>query len=494
MEVEKYLELIIKKCHNKLSSEEESLLYHWLQESSENEKIQEDVQKIWDVTENYQKSYAPTIAHGVEKFQKALNASAVEDNYTELMVKAQQGTASTTNQASLESWINQSSDNAGLHEDTQKVWGLTQQYQTSYQPDAQKGFARFQQELAKQESTPEVEDTSDDVFADLITKKLSGDITPEEVQQLDNWLAQNPENEHLYEDLAQVWANTSHYQESYQPDAAQGFARFSQSLANATQQSSPPVKELKHKSSRRSFGMIGIAATVAILFVAGYFLLFNQPKDTNVVVATTNTTQTVTLPDGSTVSLNKNSELSYNKKFDTRIVNLKGEAFFEVTKQNGKPFSILSNGTKTEVLGTSFNIKASEQNQDVEVTVLTGKVAVSLEKEPKKKVLLVPGDKAVYQPKTALIKKEKSSNKNFLAWKTLRLAFDNNTLKNIIPELEKLYQIKIVLGNEKMLNCRFTGTFDNVKLEEALEIIKFTFNASYTKSGNTYTIKGKGCN
>jgi ferric-dicitrate binding protein FerR (iron transport regulator) len=67
-------------------------------------------------------------------------------------------------------------------------------------------------------------------------------------------------------------------------------------------------------------------------------------------------------------------------------------------------------------------------------------------------------------------------------------------LENIIPELEKLYQIKIVLGNEKMLNCRFTGTFDNVKLEEALEIIKFTFNASYTQSGNTYTIKGKGCN
>ncbi|EAY25332.1 FecR family protein [Microscilla marina] len=492
MEFEKYLELIIKKRHNKLSREEASLLDHWLQKSSDNQKIQEDIQQIWKLTQHYQESYEPIVQNGFDRFQQTIHASPINHHYTTLIVKVMQGNASTEEASSLEEWVNQKQENADLRQAVENVWTLTQQYQASYEPNAKAGLARFKDALANDEQLVDHSPTAhDELLTDLITKNLSRNISSEEADQLDVWLTKNNENKQLYEDLVKVWENTTYYQESYQPDTAQGLARFNQLIVDTDKKSDAPVKSLNKKSSQK-FTLVGIAATVALLLVAGYWLFFQSSSIT--VVATANTTQTITLPDGSTVSLNKNSELSYDKKFDPRIVKLKGEAFFEVTKQGGKPFSIFSNGTKTEVLGTSFNIKTSNKNSDVEVTVITGKVAVSLEKVPQKRVLLAPGDKAVCKKQVKLIKKEKSSNQNFLAWKTRRLAFENHTLQNIIPELERFYQVKIELTNSKMLNCRFTGTFDNVALEEALEIIKFTFNASYTKSSNKYIIKGKGCN
>lgn len=501
MEVEKYLELIIKERQNKLGSEEKSLLQDWLRDNSENQNLQDDLQKVWNVTKHYQESYVPDVKTGFARFQEQMGnnyqatADTALEDYTELIIKNQQGKLSSAEEASLNTWAQQETEHSELQEDVKKLWQVTEQYQESYTPDVAAGFARFQQTL---NNAGETKDENilleDELYTELITKKLSGNISSEENATLDNWLAADEKHHKLYEELANVWSGTEHYQESYEPDVTRGFEKFTQLIAaedTPQNNTETPVRELPAKPRRR-FGMFGIAAAIALLLVAGYWVMFGQSSQ--VEIATTENTKTVVLPDGSTVSLNKNSTLSYNKKFEIREVKLKGEAFFEVTKQNGKSFAILSNGTKTEVLGTSFNIKAVDNTNNVEVTVVTGKVAVSLAKTPQKKILLTPGDKAVYRKKTALIKKEKSNDKNFLAWKTHRLAFDNHILKDIIPELERFYKIKFEVSNPKMLNCRFTGTFDNINLEQALKIIKFTLDASYKKSGNKYIIEGKGCN
>ncbi len=479
MELEKYLELLIKQCQHKISSEEEILLTQWLEQSSENLAIKDHLEKVWNVTQHYQQSYTPNVAAGLERFQQTIaeNATSDVDHLPEVLIDHLQGKSPLPK-------------GEKVPQDIEKIWQVTKQYQRSYTPDVAAGLLRFQQTLAELETH-----STDQSFSELIIKRLSNHISDAENARLDQWLAESPENYQLFEELAQVWDSTEKYQESYEPDVAAGLARFQQSLtdelpASPSPKSETPVKPIG-KRPRRSFNTLGIAAAVALLLVAGYLVLFNGSS--MVEVKTANTSKVVTLPDGSKVTLNKNSVLTYNKKFENRVVKFKGEAFFEVTKQNGQSFSILSNDVKTEVLGTSFNVKASDKTKGVEVTVVTGKVAVSLEKETTKKVVLVPGDKAIYEQKQAEITKEKNTNKNFLAWKTHRLTYDNNYLREVLPELERYYQVKIEAQNKTLLNCLFTGNFNNITLKEVLNIIEYSLDASYEKLGDKYIIKGKGC-
>lgn len=500
MEAEKYLELIIKQRQGKLSSDEQSLLNNWLKEGSKNQNIHNDLYKVWDITKHYQESYTPNAVIGFERFQNSLVSSGqtlsnispnTQDDAIKLIVKKLQGNLSTDEGTYLNKIIQDNPQYSSLENEIPQIWKLTEQYQQSYTPSVAAGLSRFQQSLSQIDQSSLVK-SNEKYYSELIIQKLNNNIDANDETTLNNWLAQSNENYKLFEEITQVWSSTEHYQESYEPDIASGLARFQQLISEEpVKTKETPVKSLSNKPNRR-FGMLGVAVAIALLLVTGYWVLFNQSS--LVEIATENQTQAITLPDGSKVSLNENSTLSYNKKFEKRVVNLKGEAFFEVTKQNGQPFFIFSNGTKTEVLGTSFNIKTNDENKDVEVTVVTGKVAVSLAKVPQKKVLLTPGDKAVYKSKVALIKKEKSNDKNFLAWKTHILSYENKTLKEIIPELEDFYKIKIILSNQQMLNCCFTVDFDNISTKEALKIITFSLNARFKKSGNQYTIEGTGCN
>ncbi|OJJ20300.1 hypothetical protein BKI52_17705 [marine bacterium AO1-C] len=488
MELEKYLELLIKQRQGRLSSNEEKLLTQWLQEGSENLAIKDNLESVWNVTQHYQQSYTPDPKAGLVRFQQAIaedeenNADpAIETIISYLQQKR-------SNDQKAKSQLSESSD---LHQNIQKIWKVTEKYQHSYTPDVAAGLARFQQTLAQLENNGSNEHS----FSELIIKRLSNNISDIENTQLDQWLAESSENYNIFEELAQVWESTEEYQKSYEPDTAAGLAKFQQLIADETPTSEIPVKETPVKpiksSPKRYFNSLSIAAVIALLLVAGYWVLFNN--NSSVEIKTANVSKVVDLPDGSKVTLNKNSVLTYNKKFENRVVNLKGEAFFEVTKQGGKSFSIFSNNVKTEVLGTSFNVKAPDNANGVEVTVVTGKIAVSLEKVSTKKVVLVPGDKAIYQQKKETITKQKNTNKNFLAWKTRRLTYENTSLRDILPELEQHYQVKIEPQNTALLNCRFTGTFDNITLKKALEVIQFSMDASYEKLGDGYIIKGKGC-
>ena len=491
MELEKYLELLIKQHQGRLSSEEESLLAQWLKQGSENLAIKDNLEKIWNVTQHYQNSYIPDVKTGLMRFQQALNEEkeneqeSVVDQPIEIIIRRLQGKQESTKEGA------QKTKGTHIPQDIQKVWKITEQYQRSYTPDVAAGLARFQQTLAKLEAA-----TPDHSFSELIIKRLSNNISDQENALLDQWLAESTENYSVFEELSQVWESTEEYQKSYEPDTTAGFARFQQlmkdeTLEEATEETQEPSIKPIARHPKRYFNSFSIAAVIALLLVAGYWVLYNN--NSLVEIKTADISKVIDLPDGSKVTLNKNSVLAYNKKFENRVVKLKGEAFFEVTKQNGQSFSILSDDVKTEVLGTSFNVKAPVNAKEVEVTVVTGKVAVSLRKASTKKVFLVSGDKAVYQQKKVTLTKQKNTNKNFLAWKTRRLAYENTSLRDILPELERHYQVTIKPQNAELLNCRFTGTFDNFTLKEVLETIQFSLNASYEKSGTEYIIKGKGC-
>jgi transmembrane sensor len=209
------------------------------------------------------------------------------------------------------------------------------------------------------------------------------------------------------------------------------------------------------------------------------------------------------LMDGSKVILEKSSSIRHAKVFSgqSREVYLKGEAFFDVTKDPSKPFLVYANGLVTKVLGTSFNIQARENDPDVTVSVKTGRVSVysgkSAEKQdPEAKgIVLSPNQKAVFQKEMATLTKtlvdkpvivlEKNNLPSFV--------FEDAPAAKVFETLEKVYGIDVVFDEEIMKNCTLTIDLNEEDLFQKLEVICKVLEAQYKLIDAQVIIYSKGC-
>lgn len=234
------------------------------------------------------------------------------------------------------------------------------------------------------------------------------------------------------------------------------------------------------------------AAACAVFIISiGSYQFFNQYQNSKIEITSTvtfkNDIRLITLPDGTRVWLNQNSQIEYPVHFSNseRNVTLKGEAFFEVKRDTLRPFVISSGAIKTTVLGTSFNIKAYNDKQP-EVNVRTGKVKVEGETNT---VLLVRGDKAVYAAASSTIKKEKT---NILEpeWKKALLYVDGLTLEQVLDKLKEENDFKVNYLEDDLKNLTIQGTLDSRQgLYEMLQTIAFALEIKIRSTGNnTYLI------
>lgn len=199
----------------------------------------------------------------------------------------------------------------------------------------------------------------------------------------------------------------------------------------------------------------------------------------------------VVLPDGSVVLLQPKTQLSYNQSDRLyRQVNLKGEAFFDVKRDESRPFLIYSGKMTTTVLGTSFNVKAYPAMETFEVSVVTGKVSVKNEIE--KEVILLPKQQVVLETKTdEMLVNLLPTDKTFY-WELSSLQFDDDNMQNVIERIEQNFNVSIDLS-PKLRNCRLSGNFENVHLSTILEIICRSIEAEYVIDGQNISLKGNGC-
>jgi len=199
----------------------------------------------------------------------------------------------------------------------------------------------------------------------------------------------------------------------------------------------------------------------------------------------------ISLPDGSTVWLQPKTQLSYNQSDRVhRQVNLRGEGFFEVKRDEVRPFLIYSGKMTTKVLGTSFNVKAYPQSGECEVSVVTGKVSVMNESE--KEVFITPKQQVVLENKTdALTIKELPKNKTFY-WELASLTFDDTSMQKVVQKIEHNFSVKIYL-NPNLKTCRLSGNFNQEHLSTILEIICKSIDAEYVMDGQEIYLKGEGC-
>lgn len=202
---------------------------------------------------------------------------------------------------------------------------------------------------------------------------------------------------------------------------------------------------------------------------------------------------TIYLPDSSKVYINKNSNLSYlASSFESgkRLVQLSGEAYFNIMPNPEKPFIIHSDKSIIEVLGTSFNLKSIPNSEAV--IVEEGKVSLVRKSDPKSELILTQGKKGYIDSKGQL-KKTKATNPNELSWKTKKLIFTKTPMEEVVKEIEKYFSIDIEIAEPKILNCKYTGVFENPTKENVLKIISLSINGTYQEENNVYKLMGKGC-
>jgi len=238
-----------------------------------------------------------------------------------------------------------------------------------------------------------------------------------------------------------------------------------------------------------------IAASVLILLSLGTAAIYMNrvgllSKKITVIAGIEQKNIEISLPDGSKVYLNRNSEFSYRKNFGIhgRDVKLTGEAFFEIAPDVSKPFVIDAGTASVRVVGTSFNVITNNNESAVEVFVKTGKVMVS-DNSGSQTIQLDPGYVGTVNSEGAA--KTLNSNPNYLSWKTGYLDYSGQKLSVVFSDLKRVYNMNIVADDSLILENPWHSPIVNSSEETIIRIICTSFNLSYIKDGNVYHLSKK---
>lgn len=239
-------------------------------------------------------------------------------------------------------------------------------------------------------------------------------------------------------------------------------------------------KKLKwHEQRRFLIRTLGTVAAVALLCLSVWATyLYMQPVSMQ-TVSTLAETRTIQLPDGTSVTLNHYTSLSYPERFrsDNREVELKGEAYFEVSKDKKHPFIVQTDVVNVQVLGTHFNVEAYQNNPDVKTTLLSGSVAVS-NKSNSERIVLKPNEIAIYNKvEGKLTCKMLENAKDEISWQQGEFIFDDMPLQDIVRELSNSFGATILVNDTALQNYRISARFRSG--EDLETILSVLHNAGY---------------
>ncbi|GAB2703314.1 hypothetical protein GCM10027037_31350 [Mucilaginibacter koreensis] len=253
-----------------------------------------------------------------------------------------------------------------------------------------------------------------------------------------------------------------------------------------------------HKQARRKNIMVAAAITGFLLLsaVAVYMLQVQAPVSYKELAAANGQISQVTLGDGTQVWLNSGSRLRYPEEFrgNTREVSLQGEAFFEVKHNASQPFLVHSGKLVTQVLGTSFNVKAYATDPVMKVDVVTGKVGViNKVQKTAQTIFLTANQEAVYDIKHAQLRKNEVAEGVVLSsWKDGKLVFKNQLLPEVLNALQRRFSIRLA-ADDNLHKCTISADFTGVALPDILTILSRLVKGKVTQSQAVYQLHGKGC-
>jgi transmembrane sensor len=348
---------------------------------------------------------------------------------------------------------------------------------------------------------------------DIIISFLKDEISVKERKILEDWLVSNPSNKAYFKQIYKIW-NTADLlkKDDGEVDKILQKVKFQiQNIANV-----PPKNLSKSRSIVYSLGKW--AAVVLISLCAGAFLYYYMEKGPS-FIAQQNTYNEITvpmgsrskirLPDGTEVTLNAGSKLTYRMDYGKvlREVDFSGEGYFKVAKQKSKPFIVHTSKANIRALGTEFNVKAYPDENVIETILVEGSVVVNEINSSKDKksesVILKPGQKAQiyknFESDKQPINSEAGNNSSITAiekhpeislgtsdiqvetsWKNKRWIIQGEDLENLAVLFSRRFNVNIHLKNAELKKYKFSGIIENETIEQVFSIMKFTIPISYT--------------
>jgi len=313
---------------------------------------------------------------------------------------------------------------------------------------------------------------------ELISNYLLGSISTEENSELNNWLNASIDNQRYFSEQKALWELFETHKKMQKIDEQKAFREISRQI---------------NKSPRIGFfGYFQRAAAILLLpliAVSGFY--YNKQKVDHVQVAqVTNTVETplgmrssLILPDSTKVWLNAGSKISFPVVFsnEKRIVNLSGEAYFEVKKNKKWPFVVATKNVSVLVTGTTFNCNAYPENDQVQTVLVEGEVTIVNVSATALKSMS-PGELAIYSKKDGQITKKKTDLQKYIAWKNGKLMFRDDKMDKVVEKLERWYNVEFVISDKEISDYVYTATFVDESLDQVLKMLSISAPIRYTIS------------
>jgi transmembrane sensor len=313
---------------------------------------------------------------------------------------------------------------------------------------------------------------------DLLVKFLLSETTESENLGVKQWLAANPANEKHLNDLQLIWQRSKNLAIESTVDEDEAWKRFKTRVEAKEKPADAFIRPLWHLSVWKS-----IAA--AIILIAGAWFFYSKILAPPTTLMASNEVVIETLPDGSEVTLNKNSSLSYSFPItaEKRLVKLnKGEVFFKVSPDQAKPFIIESHGVTIEVVGTSFNVNHSQKS--TEVIVESGIVKVTTNQGH---IILTRGQKVV-SSRTGLHREPVTDNLHNY-YRTNQFTASNTPLSRVVGVLNKAYKANVIIANPSLATKTLSTTLELGSLDQNVQLIAETMGLSIERRDSTIILK-----
>ncbi len=317
-------------------------------------------------------------------------------------------------------------------------------------------------------------------YIELISSYLSDELSSSQISILEDWVKEDSDNKKTFLAYKNAWVGSNISKSNKNIDVNTEFGNLQSKLFVGNE-----THTIVKKNNSMKF-LLRIAAVIAII-LAGIVSVNSYLNNKTLIYTAQNEVIEQTTPDGSVISINRNSTVEFNNNSNKiRNVKLNGSAFFKVKHDDKVPFVIQTQDIKVSVLGTSFLVDSRPNDNFITIVVKSGKVSV---KDAENEIILVAGEKGIFSKKENKLFKLKNNDVNYLSWKTKELEFNNSDLNEVVRVLKGTYNKNIIIDQSvDITNNKLTAKFNNRSFESVLNIIKETLDVKVEKGKNEIII------
>jgi len=332
--------------------------------------------------------------------------------------------------------------------------------------------------------------TENNNIDDLLVKVVLGESTAEELSFVRGWRAESPANERYFADFQRIWEESRNLAVQSTVDEEVAWGRFKE-RAGRGDVGVESVTEMglvaKMESGRGRQWTARVAAVFIVAMVGGWFFYTYSYKPGQFLSLNSGVNVlSDTLPEGSVVTMNKESSIRYRRHFagDVRRVEMEGEAFFAVAPDKDKAFVVQTNGVTITVLGTSFNVRAVQGK--TEVIVETGLVEI---RKGGHVVRVGAHEKAVIGLDETRLVKEANPDQLYNYYRTRTFECNGIPMWRLVEKLNEVYKVHIVIGETRLRDLLLTTTFVDESLDGILDVVAKTFAITVVRNGQDIILK-----